>query len=343
MPQESTLHDAFIQELKDVYDAERQLTKALPKMARAASSDDLREAFEMHLRETQEQVSRLEQVFEAIDETVKGKHCEGMAGIIEEGKGIMEEDMDEASMDASLIAAAQRVEHYEIAAYGTLIAWARRRGGRRRRDGAPGADARQRQRPQPHLELQTLGVETLGRSERPERDRVPQRLDGRDAVFERVPGGPGHQVGGSRHEHELMRRPPPADSSGRPHIGPEPHAARRQKREACDDVVLRRVPVPADGGAGTVFVDQGHREPGLGHPCHGRKPLADRLEECGNWCGRSIRIRSAEERHTPPRDHAAHLELRERDARDLGREDRLLDLADESVVIFEALRKVSAK
>ena len=128
MPQESTLHDAFIQELKDVYDAERQLTKALPKMARAASSDDLREAFEMHLRETQEQVSRLEQVFEAIDETVKGKHCEGMAGIIEEGKGIMEEDMDEASMDASLIAAAQRVEHYEIAAYGTLIAWARAMG-----------------------------------------------------------------------------------------------------------------------------------------------------------------------------------------------------------------------
>ena len=128
MPQESTLHDAFIQELKDVYDAERQLTRALPKMARAASSDDLRDAFETHLRETEGQVSRLEKVFQAIDESVKGKHCEGMAGILEEGKGVMEEDFDDASMDASLIASAQRVEHYEIAAYGTLIAWARAMG-----------------------------------------------------------------------------------------------------------------------------------------------------------------------------------------------------------------------
>jgi ferritin-like metal-binding protein YciE len=128
MATESTLHDAFLHELKDVYDAERQLTRALPKMAKAASSEELREALEMHLNETQEQVSRLERVFEAVDETIKGRHCEGMAGILEEGKGIMEEDFDEASMDAALIASAQRVEHYEIAAYGTLIAWARAMG-----------------------------------------------------------------------------------------------------------------------------------------------------------------------------------------------------------------------
>jgi ferritin-like metal-binding protein YciE len=128
MATESTLHDAFIHELKDVYDAERQLTRALPKMAKAASSEELREAFERHLNETEGQVSRLEKVFEAIDETIKGRHCEGMAGILSEGKTIMEEDLDEASMDAALIAAAQRVEHYEIAAYGTLIAWARAMG-----------------------------------------------------------------------------------------------------------------------------------------------------------------------------------------------------------------------
>jgi ferritin-like metal-binding protein YciE len=128
MATEGTLHDAFLHELKDVYDAERQLTRALPNMAKAASSDELRGAFESHLRETEGQVSRLEQVFEVVDEAVKGRHCEGMAGIIGEGKAIMEEDLDEASMDAALIAAAQRVEHYEMAAYGTLIAWARAMG-----------------------------------------------------------------------------------------------------------------------------------------------------------------------------------------------------------------------
>ncbi len=123
-----TLHDVFLNELKDVYDAERQLTKALPKMAKAASSDELREAFESHLNETEGQVSRLEKVFEALDETIRGKHCEGMAGIIAEGKSTMEEDLDESSMDAALIAGAQRVEHYEMAAYGTLVAWARAMG-----------------------------------------------------------------------------------------------------------------------------------------------------------------------------------------------------------------------
>src|SRR5262245_44768173 len=125
MAETNTLHDAFLEELRDIYDAEKQLTKALPKMAKAASSEDLRTAFESHLEETRAQVDRLEQVFEGLDESARGKHCEGIAGIVEEGKSIMEEDFDEATMDASLIAAAQRVEHYEMAAYGTLIAWAR--------------------------------------------------------------------------------------------------------------------------------------------------------------------------------------------------------------------------
>jgi ferritin-like metal-binding protein YciE len=94
-------------------------------MAKAASSTELRDAFERHLEETVEQIGRLEQVFEALDEKVRGKHCDGIAGIIEEGKAIMEEDFDDATMDACLIAAGQRAEHYEMAAYGTLVAWAR--------------------------------------------------------------------------------------------------------------------------------------------------------------------------------------------------------------------------
>jgi ferritin-like metal-binding protein YciE len=128
MPTNGTLHDAFLDELRDAYDAEKQVLKALPKMARAATSPDLRSAFESHLEETRGQVNRLEQVFASLDERVRGKHCEGVAGIIEEGKGVMEEEFDEMTMDAALIASAQRVEHYEMAAYGTLVAWAKAMG-----------------------------------------------------------------------------------------------------------------------------------------------------------------------------------------------------------------------
>jgi ferritin-like metal-binding protein YciE len=128
MANAGTIHDAFVEELRDTYDAEKQLIKALPKMAKAASSAELRSAFETHLEETRGHVERLEQVFETLEEKVKGKHCEGIAGIIEEGKSIMEEDFDETTMDACLIAAGQRAEHYEMAAYGTLVAWAQAMG-----------------------------------------------------------------------------------------------------------------------------------------------------------------------------------------------------------------------
>ena len=128
MAEAGTLHDAFIDELRDTYDAERQLTKALPKLAKAATSPKLRDAFETHLEETQGQIERLEQVFESLDEKARGKHCDGIEGIIEEGKSIMEEDFDDTTMDACLIAAGQRAEHYEMAAYGTLVAWARAMG-----------------------------------------------------------------------------------------------------------------------------------------------------------------------------------------------------------------------
>ncbi len=124
MAEQGTLQDAFLDELRDAYDAEKQLLKALPKMAKNATSDDLRTAFETHLEETRGQIEKLEQVFASLDEKPRGKHCEGMAGIIEEGKGVMEEDFDDETLDACLIAAGQRAEHYEMAAYGTLVAWA---------------------------------------------------------------------------------------------------------------------------------------------------------------------------------------------------------------------------
>ncbi|HEY7194152.1 MAG TPA: ferritin-like domain-containing protein [Gemmatimonadales bacterium] len=124
MAENGTLHDAFLDELRDLYDAEKQLTKALPKLAKTSTSPKLREAFESHLEETRGHVERLEQVFEGLGEKARGKHCDGIAGIIEEGKSVMDEDFDDLTMDACLIAAGQRAEHYEIGAYGTVIAWA---------------------------------------------------------------------------------------------------------------------------------------------------------------------------------------------------------------------------
>ena len=124
MAQTGTLHDAFIDELRDCYDAERQLVKALPKLAKAATAPELQAAFEEHLEETRGHVERLEEIFGQLGERVRGKHCDGMAGIIDEGKNVMSEDFEDSAMDAVLIASAQRAEHYEMAAYGTLVAWA---------------------------------------------------------------------------------------------------------------------------------------------------------------------------------------------------------------------------
>jgi ferritin-like metal-binding protein YciE len=121
---ENTLRDALVDEIRDLYNAEKQLTKALPKLAKAACSDELREALEAHLGETQGQITRLERVFELLDEKPRGKHCAGIAGIIEEGGEALKEDFDGPVMDAVIIASGQRAEHYEIAAYGTVIAWA---------------------------------------------------------------------------------------------------------------------------------------------------------------------------------------------------------------------------
>ena len=122
------LRDLYLDELRDLHNAENQLVKALPKMAKASSSDELREGFEQHLEQTKGHVERLEQIFEALDESPKGTKCVGMEGLIKEGSEIMDEDFDGAVMDAALIGAAQRVEHYEIAAYGTVIAFANQLG-----------------------------------------------------------------------------------------------------------------------------------------------------------------------------------------------------------------------
>ena len=125
MSELNTLKDSLIDEIKDLYNAEKQLTKALPKLAKNATNPQLRAALESHLGETQEQISRLEQVFELLDEKPRGKHCAGMAGIIEEGNDMLEEDAEDAVRDACIIAGGQRAEHYEIAAYGTCVAWAK--------------------------------------------------------------------------------------------------------------------------------------------------------------------------------------------------------------------------
>ena len=120
-----TLQEKLVDEIRDLYHAEKQLIKALPKMAKAASNDDLRDGFETHLGETREHVTRLEEVFEALGEKVRAKACKGMAGIIEEGSELIQQEEPGVVMDAALIGAAQRVEHYEITAYGTCVAWAR--------------------------------------------------------------------------------------------------------------------------------------------------------------------------------------------------------------------------
>ena len=118
-----SLQELFVEELRDMYDAEKRLTKALPRMAKAAESEELGAAFTNHLRETERQVQRLEQVFRTIGEPVRGKKCDGIMGIVEEGKHAMEE-LEGSVLDAALIAGAQKAEHYEIASYGTLAYFA---------------------------------------------------------------------------------------------------------------------------------------------------------------------------------------------------------------------------
>src|SRR2546423_6395775 len=120
-----TLQRLYISELRDLYNAENQLLKALPKMAKGASSDELKEAFETHLEQTETHVERLEEIFKELDESAKGKTCKAMKGLVEEGSEILEEEGEESVLDAGIIVAAQKVEHYEIASYGSVRTFAR--------------------------------------------------------------------------------------------------------------------------------------------------------------------------------------------------------------------------
>jgi len=120
----NTLQKLYTDELRDLYNAENQLLKALPKMAKAASSEELKEAFEKHLEQTKGHVKRLEQVFEGLDEKPKGKTCRAMKGLIEEGSEILQQEGEESILDAGIIVAAQKVEHYEIASYGSVRTFA---------------------------------------------------------------------------------------------------------------------------------------------------------------------------------------------------------------------------
>ena len=122
---DTTLQTLLVDELRDIYHAERQLVRALPKLAKAASSAELRDALESHLAETEGHVTRLEQAFDMLDETAKTKACAGMLGIVEEGSDLIKEKAKGSALDAGIIAGAQRAEHYEIAAYGSIMAWAR--------------------------------------------------------------------------------------------------------------------------------------------------------------------------------------------------------------------------
>jgi ferritin-like metal-binding protein YciE len=128
MAAEKDLNDLFLDTLKDIYYAEKQIYKSLPKMAKAAHSDQLRQAFEKHHQETEGQIERLEQIFELIDKPARGKKCDAIEGILDEGKEIMDEYKSTPALDAGLLAAAQAVEHYEISRYGTLKAWATKLG-----------------------------------------------------------------------------------------------------------------------------------------------------------------------------------------------------------------------
>jgi len=125
---QKTLDDLFHETLKDIYYAEKKILTALPKMAKAAQSEELQAAFEKHEGETEGQVDRLEKVFELIDQPAKGKTCDAINGIVEESKEIMKEFRGSAALDAGLLAAAQAVEHYEISRYGTLKTWAKELG-----------------------------------------------------------------------------------------------------------------------------------------------------------------------------------------------------------------------
>lgn len=157
---DKTLEDLFSETLRDIYHAEKQIVRALSKMAKATKSDELREAFEMHREETEAQIERLEKVFEMIGKRPRGKPCEAIEGIIEEGKEVMEDFKGSDALDAGLLAGAQAVEHYEISRYGTLKAWATELG---LKDAAKLLDETLKEEEQTDKKLSALAVRAINK------------------------------------------------------------------------------------------------------------------------------------------------------------------------------------
>jgi ferritin-like metal-binding protein YciE len=172
-----SLRDLYVDELRDLLSAEHQIIKALPKMAKHASAEELRSAFEDHLQQTKRQVERLEKVFDSLDEKPKGKKCAGMEGLLEEGAEIMEEDFADGVMDAALISAAQRVEHYEIAGYGTVCAYAEQLG---------------------ESEQASLLRETLQEEKETDQKLTELSRDINSEAFQAAPASGRHEVGGRK-------------------------------------------------------------------------------------------------------------------------------------------------
>ncbi|WP_174803777.1 ferritin-like domain-containing protein [Martelella limonii] len=161
MAKQKTLDDLFLDTLKDIYYAERQILKALPKMARAASSEDLAEAFRAHKEETEGQVERLQEIFEILGKPARGKTCEAIQGIIAESEEIIEDFKGTPALDAGLISSAQAVEHYEMARYGTLLAWSRQMG---MKDVAKLLEETFEQESKADLDLSKLAEKSINRS-----------------------------------------------------------------------------------------------------------------------------------------------------------------------------------
>jgi ferritin-like metal-binding protein YciE len=157
---DKTLEDLFSETLRDIYHAEKQIVRALSKMAKATKTDELRDAFEMHREETETQIERLEKVFEMIGKRPRGKPCEAIEGIIEEGKEVMEDFKESAALDAGLLAGAQAVEHYEISRYGTLKAWAAELG---LKDAAKLLDETLKEEEQTDKKLSALAVRAINK------------------------------------------------------------------------------------------------------------------------------------------------------------------------------------
>jgi ferritin-like metal-binding protein YciE len=170
MPVKS-LEDLFVEELRDIYYAEKQITKALPKMAKAAGNPQLKQAFELHLEQTRGQIERLDQVFETLDLPKRGKKCEAMEGLLEEARSTMDEIDDATVLDVGMIINAQKVEHYEIAGYGSLVALAKQLG---------------------HGEVATLLEETLN-----EEKETDQKLSQVALTMAKAPSAQGSEVSGT--------------------------------------------------------------------------------------------------------------------------------------------------